>query len=185
MANVLTHLPDQFAAGTTVIYRRQLADYLPSNGWTLKVHLAGACVLARTAVPDGDDFIVTLAAIDTAGDFEPGLYRWVERVSHPDGEVYQIDQGQVRILPNLAEASCGSDQEWIEKAIKVLRAHIEGRLPAGMESYQLAGRVVAKMPIKDAVSLLSTFESRLARLENPDFVTRQVQVSFTPPGLER
>jgi hypothetical protein len=73
----------------------------------------------------------------------------------------------------------------VERAIAALKAHIEGRLPAGMESYQIAGRVVAKMPIKEAVALLATFESRLARLRNPDFVTRPVLVSFTKPGFER
>jgi len=89
------------------------------------------------------------------------------------------------VLPNLAEAAEGSEQEWIERAIAALRAHIEGRLPAGMESYQIAGRAVSKMPIKEAVALLATLESRLARLRNPEFVTRPVLVSFTGPGFKR
>ena len=101
------------------------------------------------------------------------------------GEVYEVGRGSVTILPNLAEASEGSEQEWIERAIAMLRAHIEGRLPAGMESYQIAGRVVAKMPIREAVSLLSSLESRLAGLQKPGFVTRPVLVSFTKPGFER
>ena len=54
-----------------------------------------------------------------------------------------------------------------------------------MESYQIAGRVVAKMPVKEAVGLLTTFESRLASLKNPESVTRPVLVSFTGPGFER
>ena len=67
----------------------------------------------------------------------------------------------------------------------MLRAHIEGRLPAGMESYQIAGRVVAKMPIKEAVSLLSNLESRLSGLQNTGSFTRPVLVSFTGPGFDR
>jgi len=185
MAQELTVLPAQFAAGTTVCYRRRLADYPASDGWTLEVYLAGASVLAKTAAADGDDFVVTIAATDTAGGFVPGFYKWVERVSGVGGEVYEVATGTVTVLPNLTEATAGSEQEWIERAVVALRAHIEGRLPAGMESYQIAGRVVAKMPVKEAVGLLTTFESRLASLKNPGSFTRTVLVSFTGPGFER
>lgn len=185
MARELTHLPDQFAAGTTVCYRRRLPDYPPADGWTFRVHLAGASVLAKTAAVDGDTFLVTIEASDTEGGFAAGQYKWVERVSNDGGEVYEVGRGTVTILPNLAEASEGSEQEWVERAIATLRAHIEGRLPAGMESYQIAGRVVAKMPIREAVSLLSSLESRLAGLQNPGFVTRPVLVSFTKPGFDQ
>ncbi len=185
MAQELTNIPDQFAAGTTVCYRRRLTDFPASTGWTLQVYLAGASVLAKTATADGDDFLVTIDATATQGDFAAGLYKWVERVSSATGEVYEVGRGTVTVLPNLAAATDGSEQEWIERATAMLRAHIEGRLPAGMESYQIAGRVVAKMPIKEAVSLLSSFESRLAGLQNPGFVTRPVLVSFTGPGFER
>jgi len=185
MTQELSALPESFAAGTTVKYRRRLGDYPAGAGWTLTLHLAGASVLAKTAVADGNDFLVTIEATDTDSDFAAGLYKWVERVSNAGGEVYEVGRGTVTVLSNLAEASEGSEQEWIERAIAMLRAHIEGRLPAGMESYQIAGRVVAKMPIKEAVALLATFESRLARLKSPDFVTRPVLVSFTKPGFDR
>lgn len=185
MAPELSALPESFSAGTTVRYRRRLSDYPASAGWSLKLHLAGASVLAKSAVTDGDDFIVTIEAGDTAGGFSAGLYKWVERVSSTGGEVYEVASGVVAILPDLAEASEGSEQEWLERAIASLKAHIEGRLPAGLESYQIAGRVVAKMPVKDAVDLLTTLESRLARLSNPGFVTRPVLVSFTGLGFDR
>ncbi len=185
MAQEFANLPDQFAAGTTVCYRRRLTDFPASAGWTLRVHLAGASVLAKTAAADGDDFLIAIEATDTEGGFVAGLYKWVERVSNAGGEVYEVGRGSVTVLPNLAEASEGSEQEWIERAIAMLRAHIEGRLPAGMESYQIAGRVVAKMPIKEAVSLLSNLESRLAGMQNSGFVTRPVLVSFTKPGFDR
>ncbi len=182
MAQQLANLPDQFAAGTTVCYRRRLADFPPSVGWTLRLHLAGASVLAVTAVADGDDFLVTIEATATLA---AGLYKWVERISNADGEVYEVGRGKVTVLADLADASEGCEQEWVERAIAMLRAHIEGRLPAGMESYQIAGRVVAKMPIREAVSLLSSLESRLASLQNSGRFTRPVYVSFTPPGFDR
>jgi hypothetical protein len=185
MAQELSTLPESFAAGTTVRYRKSLSDYPASAGWTLRLHLAGASVLAKAAVADGDEFVVTIAAADTGPAFGAGLYKWVERVSNAGGEVYEVASGIVTVLSNLAEATEGSEQEWLERAVAALKAHIEGRLPAGMESYQVAGRVVSKMPTKEAVDLLTSFESRLARLANPDFVTRSVLVSFTGPGFDR
>lgn len=40
-----------FSAGTTVRYRRRVAEYPAGSGWTLTLHLAGASVLARTPSP--------------------------------------------------------------------------------------------------------------------------------------
>ena len=185
MTQELTSLPESFAAGTTVRYRKRFSDYPAGDGWTLRLHLAGASVLAKTAAADGDDFVVTLAAEDTGGAFAAGLYKWVERVSNAAGEVYEVAAGIVTILPNLAEATEGSEQEWLERAIAALKSHIEGRLPTAMESYQIAGRAVSKMPVKEAVDLLTSLESRLARLKNPNFVTRPVLVSFTGTGFDR
>lgn len=181
----LDYLPDAFPAGTTVVYRRNFVDYPANAGWTLKLHLAGASVRTLTAVADGADFVVTIAAGDTAGAFTPGLYKWVERVSNVAGEVYEVAAGVVTVEPNLAEATEGSEQEWVERAVAALKAHIEGRLTAGMESYQIAGRAVSKIPAREAVALLSSFEARLARMKNPDQVTRPVLVSFTSPGYDR
>jgi hypothetical protein len=184
MAQEFSALPESFAAGTTVKYRRRFSDHPAGAGWTLTLYLAGASVLAKTGAADGDDFVLTIAAEDTAGAFTPGHYKWVERVSK-DGEIYEVASGMVTVLPNLAEATEGSEQAWVERAVAALKAHIEGRLPAGMESYQIAGRAVSKIPVKEAVALLATFESRLARLKTPDFVTRPVLVSFTGPGFDR
>ncbi|MBU0741075.1 hypothetical protein KJ554_01840 [bacterium] len=185
MAHEYSALPESFSAGTTVRYRKRLSDFPATAGWTLKLHLAGASVRSATAAADGDDFVVTIAATDTESSFAAGLYQWTERVSNIAGEVYEVASGIVTVVANLAEATEGSEQQWIERSVAVLKAHIEGRLAAGMESYQIAGRVVAKMPIKEAVGLLTTLESRLARLRNPDFITRPVLVSFTGPGFER
>ena len=184
MPNELTALPESFPAGTTIIYRKTLSDYPAGDGWTLKLHLAGASVKTFEAEADGNDFVVTLAASATSSPFLAGLYQWTERVSL-SGAVYEIDSGIVTVLPDLSTAAAGDYQVWLERTIVVLTAHIEGRMTAGNESYMIAGRSVVKIPIKEAVDLLSTFESRLARLKNPSRVTRSVLARFTPTGFDR
>lgn len=180
MADDLDRLPPQFAAGTTVSYRRRLDAYPAGGGWSLTLYIAGPAAANATAAADGDSFVVTLSATVTAA-LAAGLYHWVERVAK-GSEVYQVDAGVVTVEANVATATGASQQEWLERAIAALRLHIEQRLPLGMESFQIAGRAVSRIPLQEAMALLNSLESRLARLRDPDHFTRPVLVSFVPPG---
>lgn len=184
MSTELTALPKSFAAGTTVSYRKRLADYPASAGWTLTLHLAGAAIRTFTAAADGDDFVVSIPAAQTTEGFTPGLYRWAERVEDESGNVYEVASGRVNVLVDLTRASESDHQEWLERMVTLMRQHIEGRLPAGMESYQVAGRAVSKIPIKEALGLLTAFETKLHRLRKPGSVSRTVYVTFDRPGDE-
>jgi len=183
MSTELTAFPESFPSGTTVKYRKTLSDYPASGGGTLTLHLAGAKNLDATAQADGDDYLVTLTPAATAA-LPAGLYRWVERWS--DGtDVLQVGEGVTTITPDLAASAEGSQQEWLDRVIAALEAHIEGRLPAGIESGQIAGRLISKIPIKEAVQLLSSFRSQLYHVANPQQVTRPVFVRFKQTGFEQ
>jgi len=182
MSQELTSLPESFAAGTTVTYRKQLSDYPAGDGWTFTLYLAGANVAKVEATTEDDDFIITIDASTTDG-IAAGLYHYAERVSK-DGAVYEVDAGVVTLLPDLTKATDQSAQEWTERAIEALRAHIEGRLPSGMESYSIAGRAVSKLPLREAVSMLRTLEAQLERLKHPGAVGDTIYVEFTKPGWE-
>jgi len=183
MTQELTALPTTFPAGTTVCYRKSFSDY-PASTWTLTLYLAGASILSIIAVADGDDFVCTIPVDATQVNFIPGHYKWAERVSKDD-EVYEVASGVVTVTSSLAQAIEGSEQEWLERSITALKTHIEGRLPAGMESYQIAGRAVSKIPVKEAISLLASLESRLGRLKNPTAVIRPMLTYFTGTGFIR
>lgn len=178
-------MPESFEAGTTQTYRRNFADYPADAGWTLKLHLAGASVRTITAVADGTDFVMTIAAGDTAGAFAAGVYKWGERVSNVAGEVYQIAAGVVTVEPNLAEASEGSEQLSLERQIHLLEVYIERRLATGMDTFQIAGRAVSYSSVKEAKILLASAKAELAHLANPESVTRLGLFSFTGTGFDR
>jgi len=183
MTVTLYQMPREFSAGTKLYYRRRLSDYPASAGWTLKLYLAGAKACSATATGDSDDHVVTLTAAETAV-LSAGVYKWVERVSNTEGDVYDVASGVVTITPDLSQAGDGTHQVWLERAIAALKLHIEGRLPAALESYQVAGRVISKMGIAEADELLTRLEARLARIANPEQVTRPVLVSFTRTGFD-
>lgn len=180
MAETLYSLPSEFPAGTTVTYRRQTSDYPATDGWTLTLYLAGPTEISSEAVADGADHVFTLTAEETA--VAPGVYEWIEQAAKGD-EVFRVASGALTVLTNLSAATGGSNQQWLERAIGALQAHIEGRMPSGMQSYQIAGRVVSKMSLTEALGVLSTLEARLARVKNPKRVTRPVLVRFTGTGL--
>jgi hypothetical protein len=184
MATDLYIIPETISAGTTVTYRRGSYDYPATAGWTLTLYLTGASELTAVAVADGASYVVTLEPNDTAA-LTPGIYGWAERVANEAGEVHEIGSGFVKVLPDAAQAAAGNQQQWLQRAIAALQAHIEGRLPDGMVSYQIAGRVVSKMTITEALSVLSILEGRLARIVKPGQVTRPILVSFTPLGFTR
>lgn len=179
MPTLLYELPDSFSLGTTVEYTKSFGDYPASDGWGFTLYLAGAKTLPVVGVVDGNAFTVTINPSDTTG-LTAGLYKYVERVDK-SGEVREVGSGVVTIKSDLATARDGDEQSWLESDIAMLKAHIANRVPAGMEAYAVAGRQVSKIPLREAISMLTDLESRLASISNPDSVSRTVEVFFTKP----
>src|SRR5262249_59534035 len=86
-------VPEKFAAGTTVKFKRSFGDFPASQGWTYAIYFNGALnTFNKTgaAQPDGG-FLVTLDPTDTAS-VNPGIYRYADRVTNAGtGENYDLD----------------------------------------------------------------------------------------------
>ncbi len=176
MSDPLDELPASFEAGTTVKLRRSHADYPASAGWTLTLYLRGVGTLDAEATESGDDYLVTLAADDTAA-LAAGTYRWVERVEK-DGEVYTAATGVVSVTLDLAVAEAGDAQTHAERTLALIEAALEGRIPQGMESYQVAGRAVTKIPIKDLADLRGIYAAKVWRERNAGKLLPAAQLRF-------
>ena len=172
-------LPSSFAAGTTVKLRRLLAAYPASAGWTLTLYLRGAGTLDAEAVADGDAYVVTLSPTDTAA-LAPGTYRWTERVALDD-DVYTADQGIVEITLDMAAAEAGTAQSHAERTLALIEATIEGRIPSGMESYQIGGRAVTKIPLAELARLRGIYAARVWQQKHPGQLMPSAQVVFRDP----
>jgi hypothetical protein len=180
MSNLdLTALPDSFPAGTTVIYTKSFTNFSPTE-WTLKLYLAGPDTLNVTAVASGESYVVTIPATSTAAS-PAGSYHWVERVEKT-GVVCDLASGLVILTPNLATATDGSLQDWAEKVLPLVEAAIAGRIPAGMESYQIAGRAVAKIPIRELMALRGQLKSMVAQGQSRTRISRPIHIKFPQTG---
>lgn len=172
-----TKLPDTIDAGTTVTYRRSVPDYPANQGWALTLYLAGKAVLNVAAVAAGADFDVTLTAAQTAG-LTPGVYTWLERVVKAS-EKHDVGRGQVTLLADVATATPGSLQSYEEKTLEILELAISGQLTSGIESYQIAGRAVSKIPVKDLLALRGQFQAAVDAQRGKGGGLRSILVSFT------
>jgi hypothetical protein len=63
----------------------------------------------------------------------------------------------------------------VRKMVDFLKAHLEGRMPDGIESHTIGGVPINKIPIPEAEELLTKYETKLRlevakskRLKNPD-----------------
>jgi hypothetical protein len=172
----LTSLPESFAAGTTVAYTRTLTDYPANGGWTLSLVLNGIDRLAKNAAANGADHAMTLLAAETS-PLRAGLYTFEERVTKSP-EVYTVSSGQVTVTANLTTAAVGELQSWEEKTLAVVEAALEGRLASDLESYQIAGRAVTKIPAKELMAIRNELSARVARMKNGGQIGRRHLARF-------
>ncbi len=166
----LTALPDRFSAGTTVVYRRSLADFPASSGCTLALYLAGPASAHFDGVADGDDFVVTLAA-DKTDDLPAGIYRWEERAAIAGGTPERVAGGVVTVEPDLATASGATLQDPDEIELAAVRARISEITTSGIQSYGLDGAQVMAPELRSLHAREAELRRRLARKRGAPVLT--------------
>lgn len=174
----LTAMPETITAGLTVKYTVTHSDYPASDGWALKLYLAGISVITPiNGNASGDAFAVTLSSAVTA-TLKAGTYTWRELVTK-SGETYEAASGVVRVLPDIAQAGAGDFQSADEKMLAIVEAALEGRLSQDMESYSIAGRAVTKIPASELLAIRSQLKAAVAARARGDKWGRTVKVRFT------
>ncbi|MDZ7804320.1 hypothetical protein [Thiohalophilus sp.] len=122
--------PTKFAAGDTLQWKRSLAAYPASAGWTLHYALfnaAGAYTIDSTA--DGDDHAIDVPSTTTAG-WTPGRYNWSAYVTHTDGRRQSLFSGGLLIEPDLTSDEAYDGRSHARKMLDAIEATIEGRATA-------------------------------------------------------
>ncbi|MGH9780719.1 MAG: hypothetical protein ACRD33_02765 [Candidatus Acidiferrales bacterium] len=180
-------VPDHFPAGTTVKFTRSLDDFSPADGWTYTIYLNGLTQKFQKAATVLDNiFQVEFVPADTAS-LNPGPYRYAERLSNDGsvdatlaGEVFDItgDELVINIEPNVASAAAGVFNTAEERMLAIVEAAISGRLTADIQSYQIAGRSVSKIPIAELRQIRGELKAAVWRQNNPGQLGVPYRVSF-------
>jgi len=181
MAYANSGMPESLTAGTTYKFSQGWTDYPANAGWTAGIYIAGAAVTRApiTGTPNGSyfDFVLSAAAL---ASFPSGNYQWQIIVAKA-GESYIAASGVLRVLPNVAQATAGSLLTWAERTLPIVEAAIEGRLTADVQSYQINGRAVTKIPIGELLNLRAKCVGIIRQEQHPGEFITNVQTNFKRP----
>jgi hypothetical protein len=170
--------PEVAQAGLTWAWTKSLAEFPPSESWTLVYHFRGASALdvTATSTPSDPHYTVTVPATSTAA-LTAGRYRW-SAWAGKSGEYYEAAYGVLVVEPNHATAAAGALQTHAEQTLAVIEAALAGRLTSDLESYTIAGRSVSKIPVLDLAQLRGIYAAIVWRERHPDQFAVDVEAQF-------
>lgn len=174
-------VPDHFPAGTTVKFTRSFGDFQSSDGWAYTIYLNGLTQkFNKAATVLNNIFQIEFVPTDTAS-LNPGPFRYAERLSNSGtGEIYDItgDELVINIEPNAGSAAAGSFNTFEERTLVVVEAALAGRLTSDIQSYQIAGRSVNKIPVSELLTIRGQLRVAIWRQNNPGQLGVPYRVQF-------
>lgn len=180
MATSLTTMPAAFNAGTTLRYYRTFAGYATGDIASAKLWLAGpgAATHVDGALQVDGTYLFSLTAVQTAA-LATGRWRWTERLVDSDGSTVDYATGEVDVTPDISTATANSMLTYEEKAITYIEAALLGRYVDGMESFQLFGRAVARVPHEQLAKELTRLKNIVALRKGMSPFGQPILAKFT------
>lgn len=165
--------PKSARAGDTWQWDQAYPTYPNDEGWTLSYQFRGALTLdtiSTEVVVQGSGWRVTIPAARTSS-LTPGAYSWTARVTGSGsyaGQVFTAGSGVLDVARNLATALDGEvDSNWAEKSLEVINNVLRGRITDDVQSYQIAGRAVTSIPLRELVALRNKLRREVYQAKHP------------------
>lgn len=156
----MTILPQRISAGLTLEKSVVLTAY-PASAWALTVSMRGPGSIDLISTPDGETHKLRAPASTTA-EWEPGQYWYSARVSNEDGDVFEVESGQVVIEPDLASAGAGYENfTHAERTLAAIEAVLEKRASRDQEKYVINNRELWRTPIADLLVLRDRYRAQV------------------------
>jgi len=153
-ATTPTTEPSAFSAGSTLKFKISLADYLATDGWTLKYSLVKSGQRYDiSASADGSDHLVNVPYGTTAG-YTPGEYEFVSFVEKA-GERFEIKRGSIEIKANPTTGTA-DPRSHAKKTLDALDAWLESR-DLAVAAYEIDGTKMQYVPIEKLIALRSQY----------------------------
>lgn len=152
------------AAGDTWRYTRSLTDYPASAGYTLAARIVSSTGgHAATVAQEGDAFVVTFAASQTAL-IAPGLYQLVEAVSFGEDRAV-VGRYGLQVTPDPFSGQT-EQRSRFQRALDRAREHLAAYAESGVwraTEVQTADRTTKCATPDDLRKLIRTLEAEVAR----------------------
>lgn len=124
--------------------------------------LRGPSVVDITGTADGDYFVFTAPATETAA-WAAGEYWYAVRATS-GSDVKQLEGGHIYVLPDIANAAAGFDgSTHAERVLAAIEAVIEKRATMDQERYRINNRELYRTPIADLINLRDTYRAEVNR----------------------
>ena len=178
-----TSEPSQITAGDSLAWSLALSDYLPANGWALSYALTGPSTQRIDASAAGAGFAVAVASTVTAA-WAPGSYLLTALASNGDQRVTLCSRA-LEVLPN---PLVGAPSTHASRALTLIEAAMEGRIPRGLEETTIDGQMISRIPMSQLFDLHEKYEAKvkdeqaLARAAAGVQRRSQIYVRFRRPG---
>lgn len=164
--------PTQVRAGDTWTWRIAYSDYPISEGWVYSVAITS--VSSATQEPltwdeawvtdDGSEWTVTIPAT-TTDDFLAGGYRLTAFVTL-SSQRYSPYSAPLLVEADSASLAAGDGISHARRMVAAIEEVLAGRVPADVESYQINGRALNRIPVKDLHLLRNQYRQEAWREAN-------------------
>lgn len=154
-------IPKQITAGLTFEARLKKSGFPPAQ-WSAKLMLRGPSVVDIQATVDGDYFVFTAPATETA-NWLPGNYWYAVRATSGT-DVQELESSQTTVLPDMANAPEGYDGRTpAEIALEAIEAVLAKRATMDQERYRINNRELYRTPIADLIKLRDMYRAEVNR----------------------
>jgi hypothetical protein len=149
--------------------------------------VSGALITVAGFANAGNNITGALDAIDS-GSFTMRNPTAVAETAAATGtiaaETYDIrgDELVINIEPNVATSAAGTFNTWEETTLAVVEAAIAGRLTNDIQSYQIAGRAVNKIPIEELRKIRGQLKNAIWQQTHPGQLGKPFKIEFTEQG---
>jgi hypothetical protein len=160
----LTALPSEIYAGDTLLFSVALANYKPSDGWTLEYSFRkkdGSVIDITSAAGDSDDHLFDVDS-DTTGVWVDGDYSGVARVN--DGTLYRtIAEARLTIKKEFKQQGADYDSRTPNKrCLDAIIAVMERRATSDVLNTVIAGQSVGRLSPEQLIQYRNYYAALVA-----------------------
>jgi hypothetical protein len=167
--NYPTTEPLEIVAGDFIAWKRDDigTDYPPSAyalTYSARLDGAGATVINLTASESGDDYLVEVASATSAA-WTVGWYTWQAYITRSsDSARVLIGTGRFELIANRAAATT-DPRSHARKMLTLIEALLEGRAVSDVDQYEINGRSLRKMAVRELTNWRNHYRAELAAEE--------------------
>jgi hypothetical protein len=164
---------ERLTLGGTLSFTTSVADYLPTDGWTLKYRLvprsAGPTPITLTGTQDTTDSSLhrIQASASTTAAWTAGVYSWASWVEKAS-EKYDIATGVLTLLADPRTATTLDTRTDARTALDNVRALLAGKASSGVMQYRIGERQLQSYSMPELLALESKLMVDVSREENAE-----------------